>query len=64
MRAEIQVSVYSQRVTIELGTYATGLYEKWMETGDDEVFSDLADFIGDQVAGELQFDIEDVKPSG
>lgn len=64
MRVNVKVSVHSQDVTIDLSSYAMGLYEQWMETGEDEIFQDLADYIGDSVSDVLEFDIEDVKPSG
>lgn len=58
------VSLDSRRPKIELGAYAVGLYEKWMESGKDEIFDDLADYIYEQVAEALEFTIEDIKPSG
>lgn len=64
MRVEVTVDLDSWRPKIELNTYAAGLYEKWMETGKDSVFGDLADYIYDQVAEALDFSIEDIKPSG
>lgn len=62
MRVDVQVEVSRQTVTIELNQYARGLYEKWIESGDDSVFVDLADYIGDQVSDVLLFDIENVVP--
>lgn len=64
MRVNVKVEVRPQEVTIDLNTYAQGLYEQWMATGDDTIFEDLADYIGDSVSDVLAFDIEDVKPSG
>ena len=63
MRVDVQVDLDSRKATIDLNAYEVGLYEKWMESGKDDIFEDLADSINDKVAEAMEFTIEDVRPS-
>lgn len=58
---DIEVDLWSKKVSsIWLSRDAQDLYDKWMESNDDQDFEELADYVRSEVAEYLDFTIEDI----
>jgi hypothetical protein len=59
---EFEVSIWSQTVRIPMwkGSELEKKYLLWKSTEDDDDFEDLAAWVRDDIADEIEFHIEDV----
>lgn len=54
-----RVSAYCDNILLRLDSEALRLYDKWRVSDSDEDFEELVDWVRDDIASELDFEIED-----